>query len=167
MEKTGGFSGYMVSFGDFNGDGKADGIAQWPGTSSWSTFVAPSPGTAFEQIGSVSSGLGATTQITYQPLTKSSVYTKDSGAAYPLVDVQGAMYVVSRVDSPNGIGGTVGTTYSYVGARADLSGRGFLGFRQMKSLDLQSNILQTTTYGRTTRSFRRSRARAGRSAAPR
>jgi len=56
------------------------------------------------------------------------------------------LQVVSRVDSSNGIGGTVGTGYAYVGAKLNQDGRGFLGFRQMKVTDLQTNILQTTTY---------------------
>jgi hypothetical protein len=56
------------------------------------------------------------------------------------------MYVVSRVDRSNGIGGNYGSSYAYVGARADQRGRGFLGFRQMKTTDLQTNIVDTKTF---------------------
>jgi hypothetical protein len=40
----------------------------------------------------------------------------------------------------------VSSTYAYVGAKADQSGRGFLGFRQMLITDLQTNIVETVTY---------------------
>jgi hypothetical protein len=56
------------------------------------------------------------------------------------------MYVVSRVDTSNGVGGTYSSTYAYSGARLDLSGRGFLGFGQMTVKDLQTGIADTTSY---------------------
>jgi hypothetical protein len=82
-------------------------------------------------------------------LTNASAYSKDSGsnaAAYPLQDMQSPLYVVSQVSTPNGVGGTYSSSYSYAGAKADLSGRGFLGFRQMTAKDLQTGISETTTY---------------------
>jgi hypothetical protein len=146
IQSINGLSGYSTAFADVNGDGKADGITYYVSTGGMNVFTASTPVQAFEQIGSVATGLAATTQITYAPLTNSVVYTKDSGAVFPLADVQSPMFVVSRVDNSNGVGGNYSTTYSYVGARADLAGRGFLGVRQMKVLDLQTNILQTTNY---------------------
>jgi hypothetical protein len=56
------------------------------------------------------------------------------------------MALVSKVDATNGIGGTVSTGYTYAGAKSDLNGRGFLGFRQMTVKDLQTNLIQTTSY---------------------
>jgi hypothetical protein len=80
------------------------------------------------------------------PDKQHKIYTKDTTAIYPQVDLQSALSVVSRVDAPNGIGGVYSSTYAYAGAKLDLSGRGFLGFRQMTTKDLQTNIVQTTTY---------------------
>jgi hypothetical protein len=40
---------------------------------------------------------------------------------YPVADVQTSIYVVSRADTSNGIGGNFSTTYGYFGAKADLS----------------------------------------------
>ena len=54
--------------------------------------------------------------------------------------------MTSRVDTSNGIGGTYSTTYRYAGAKGDINGRGFLGFRQMTTTDLQTNIAQTTNF---------------------
>jgi hypothetical protein len=84
--------------------------------------------------------------FTYAPLTSTAVYSKDTTANYPLQDVQAPLYVVSRVDTSSGLRGTYSSSYSYAGAKAALSGRGFLGFRQMAANDLQTSIVDTTTY---------------------
>jgi hypothetical protein len=133
---------YWVMGGDFNGDGKSD-FALMDGTHSYTVMAN---GSAGDVITAVTGGLGATTAITYEPLTNPAAYTKDSTAAYPRMDVQLSMYVVSRVDVGNGVGGIYSSTYTYAGAKADLSGRGFLGFRQMAVEDPQTNITDTTTY---------------------
>jgi Insecticide toxin TcdB middle/N-terminal region/FG-GAP-like repeat len=136
-------STYAQIVGDFNGDGKAD-FLMFSGDTVWA-FLAN--GVAVDLIGSIATGLGATTAVGYAPLTNSNVYTKDTTSIYPIQDTQGPFYVVSRVDTSNGIGGTYSLTYAYAGAKLDLSGRGFLGFRQISTTDLQTNIVQTTTYG--------------------
>ena len=135
---------YEFMVGDFNGDGQTD----WSIVMGSHVHVFLASGNAGDVITSIvtNGGYGASTNITYQPLTKSSVYTKDSTAVYPVQDLQGPMYVVSRVDSANGVGGNYSSTYTYTGAKSDLSGRGFLGFRQMAITDLQTNIVHTSTY---------------------
>jgi hypothetical protein len=133
---------YQIISGDFNGDGKTD----FSVIAAESQYVFLADGPAADFVQTITTGLGATTTITHQPITQSSVYTKDATAVYPVQDLQGAMYVVSRVDTANGVGGNYSATYSYVGAKSDLNGRGFLGFRQMAVKDLQTNIVHTTTY---------------------
>jgi heme exporter protein D len=129
--------------GDFNGDGQIDfmlmgGVTQY-------TFLARGPAT--DLLSSISSGLGASIALSYAALSQNGApYAKDNSSTYPTVDIQGALYVVSRVDTSNGIGGTYSSTYSYAGAKLDLSGRGLIGFRQMAVTDLQTGIVQTTTY---------------------
>jgi hypothetical protein len=154
ISNFGGQNGTLVNYapllGDFNGDGKTDIL--WDQRNSIDTRSAGyralwlSDGVAADLISSITTGIGAVTTVTYKPLTDSSVYTKDTTAVDPVLDLQGAMYVVSRVDVSNGIGGTVAAGYSYVGAKSNVSGRGFLGFRQMAVTDLQTNIVQTITY---------------------
>jgi FG-GAP-like repeat/Insecticide toxin TcdB middle/N-terminal region len=135
-------SSYPAISGDFNGDGSADFVFQ--GSTLFYPFLnnvkLPAMITGFQN------GLGATTSVTYQPLTASSVYTKDTNAVFPVQDIQSAMYVASRIDAANGIGGTYSTTYTYVGAKIDLSGLGFLGFRQTTATDLQTNIVHTSNF---------------------
>ncbi len=131
---------YLPVIGDFNGDGKTDYML----ISGSTQYVFLANGGPTDLAQSITTGLGATTTFTYQPLTQASVYTKDTNATYPLQDIQQPMYVVSRVDTSNGIGGTYRSAYTYAGGKADLSGRGFLGFRQVMATDLQTGIVTTT-----------------------
>jgi len=127
---------------DFNGDGKSDFIIT--GTNTLYTYLGNGgPGNL---VTTITTGLEATTSITYQPLTNSAVYTKDTTSLYPTLDVIGPLYVVRQVDASNGIGGTYSTTYGYWGAKSDLNGRGFLGFQQMNATDLQTNIVTGTGF---------------------
>lgn len=97
-------------------------------------------------IGAISRGLGAPTSITYESLSTSSAYVQDQTATYPVQDIKRPIFIVSRIDASNGVGGTYSSTYGYVGAKLDLNGRGFLGFRQTSVKDLQTGITDTTTY---------------------
>lgn len=133
---------YLPIAGDYNGDGRTD-LAMLGGTWTW---IETATGTLADVITSVSRGLGATVTVTYEPLTHSSVYRKGTNAFYPEQDLQGPMYVVSRVDTANGIGGVYSSTYNYSWAKLDLRGRGFLGFMQMEVKDLQTGIIDTTNY---------------------
>jgi hypothetical protein len=129
--------------GDFNGDGKMDFAFSGEATLYMLQATSSPPNYL---LNTVTSGLGATTAFSYQPLTNSSVYTKGTGSTYPIVDVQAPIYVVSRVDSSNGVGGNLSASYAYAGAKTDQRGRGFLGFRQMTATDLQTGIVKTTNY---------------------
>ncbi len=135
---------------DWNSDGAADfWIQQNGGDTEYLSSYVP------ELMTSVSNGIGATTTITYDRLNRNgSFYAKGTTAAYPTQDVDGPLYVVSRVDASNGLGacappGTTNcysSTYSYAGAKSDLRGRGFLGFSTMTVTDAQTGIVQTTNY---------------------
>jgi hypothetical protein len=145
-QPTGG-SGSLLFVGDWNGDGVDDAMIWGPygGVNIWFQNSTVKP----DILTSITTGLGATTTIAFKPLTDPTVYTKDSGAnaaQFPVADVLGAAYVVRQVDVSNGIGGVLSTQYSYAGAKSHMQGRGFLGFRQVSVKDLQTNIVDTTTY---------------------
>ncbi|MEZ5892443.1 MAG: Calx-beta domain-containing protein [Parvularculaceae bacterium] len=138
-------TGGVLAFGDWSGDGFDDLMFRLPsaGTNRWfykSGTMRP------DVLVTVTTGLGSDTDITYKPLTDASVYTKETNAAYPVIDIKAPFYVVSRVDADNGIGGDYSSTYSYTGAKIDLTGRGFLGFHKQVVTDLQTSVAQTLTF---------------------
>jgi RHS repeat-associated protein len=127
--------------GDWNDDGAADIWLQKPsGDTQYLFSFAP------DLIKTVRNGIGIATTVTYDRLNRAQVYTKGTNATYPARDLNGPLYVVSRVDSDNAIGGVYSSTYKYAGAQADLRGRGFLGFRTVEVTDVQTGVVQTTTY---------------------
>ena len=99
-------------------------------------------------VEAITSALNTKTEITYTPITDSSIYTKGSGASYPEVDLQGAMYVVSNVSVSDGIGGMRDTTYKYTGLRSSYL-RGSLGFASMSSTDVTLGLTTKTDYNQT------------------
>ncbi|NPU14549.1 hypothetical protein HL666_27630 [Bradyrhizobium sp. 83002] len=136
---------FIPVVGDFNGDGRSEHLLiTQDGFPFQDVYISVGP--VGDLINSISTGVGSQISLSYLPLTDSGVYSKDANAAYPAVDVQQASYVVSRVDSSNGIGGVYSSTYSYVGAKMDLTGRGALGFRQVIVSDLQTGIVGAVSY---------------------
>jgi hypothetical protein len=133
---------FFMFSGDYNGDGRSD-FAFLETTHIYTVFANGGPG---DVVTGITSGLGTQVTVTYAPLTSSGVYTKDATGTYPILDIQMPFYVASRVDTANGVGGTYSSTYSYAGAKADMTGRGMLGFRQMTVKDLQTGISDTTTF---------------------
>lgn len=130
---------------DWNNDGAADlWIKKASGDVQENATFTP------ELLASIDNGLGGTITITYSKLsTNGSFYTKETSATYPALDVNGAIYVVSQISGPNGIGGTRSASYAYTGAKANQDGRGFLGFHTRKVTDDQTGIVNTTTYNQT------------------
>lgn len=72
------------------------------------------------------------------------------GKYRPTIEVNGPMYVVTRVASSAPTAATndddmSGVSYYYGNAKAQASGRGFLGFEKLTTIDEQTGV-QTTTY---------------------
>ena len=63
-----------------------------------------------ELMTSVSNGAGLAVNITYDRLNHGTIYTKETNGTYPTVDLNGPTYVVSRVNSSNGLGTCVPPT---------------------------------------------------------
>jgi RHS repeat-associated protein len=152
--------------GDFTGRGFIDMVQLTVRSGSWraETFVGapysvaglsepPPP----DMLTSVANGIGATTTLTYAPLTNAygRVYARGTGAVYPYQDVQDATYVVSRLDRSDGMADCAGPdatghcftyTYAYAGAVQNLQGRGWSGFASVTSFDPQAGRASTTSY---------------------
>ncbi len=131
--QDGSLVGYVPVLADFNGDGKTDVLwdshAAGSSNSTGTRLLWLSDGATPDVITNVTTGVGATATFAYKSLTDSSVYTKDNTAVDPILDAQMALQVVSRLDLSNGVGGTVGTAYTYVGAKISQDGRGFISRR--------------------------------------
>jgi RHS repeat-associated protein len=155
---TSGFSCINALVSDWNNDGAQDFILnRASGNSQYVFSYVP------ELMSMVSNGVGNTRNVTYDRLNKNGVlYTKCPNApatymcgdTYPMQALDGAFYVVSRVDASNGMGtctlpsltNCYSTTYAYGGLKQDLAGRGLLGFQQKVESDLQTGIISTTNY---------------------
>ncbi len=83
-----------------------------------------------------SDGLGNYFEPTYEPLSISSHYDQYYFGTPPEDrSFQEPFFVVTDLKANNGIGGSYTNTYRYWGAKMNLKGRGFLGFRQMRTYD--------------------------------
>jgi hypothetical protein len=137
--------GNGTQFVDWNGDGLPD-VMWWDkssGQNRWFLNNAKKP----DLVNSITSGIGRTTTITYNRLTKGTpFYTRDTNAVRPTVDYSGPVYVVERIERGDGIGGVQASTYRYAGAKIDTNGRGSLGYRTMTVRDEQTGLEQVTTY---------------------
>ena len=101
------------------------------------------------RISAIASGNGTTFRLDYASLLDSGVYTRDSGAdrcSLPCRDLLAPVHVVKEVVKDHGDGQTERVTYKYGGAKTDLAGRGFKGFRWMESRDARTGIISRTVY---------------------
>ena len=133
--------GRFYNFGDFNGDGRYQLLYKCYNTSKLFSFASGTPG---HLVGSVIDGLGAKSTLSYLPMSNSSVYTRGTGAAYPVNDFASSMQLVSQVVTDDGIGGTSSVAYRYEGAKIHRQGKGFLGFARLTSTDGTACLLTQT-----------------------
>ena len=119
---------YTKLAGDFNGDGLLDMAAVATTGGGWYINTSLASGSVPGKIKKFRGALGSTQEVTYKPLTDTSVHSKSEGSNYPVVDVVPTMSVVKEVVEDNGVGGTNTLSYYYEGAKTHRRGRGFLGF---------------------------------------
>jgi RHS repeat-associated protein len=124
---------YMtLTLGDFNGDGKTDIYLPllFSGLNNIAFFNPLSKDGTLDKI---ADGFKQVTEIGYKYLTEDGVYTKNKTSTYPINVLKAPIKVASLVVVPNGIGGTVQTTYAYANAQVHRRGLGFLGFSKFES----------------------------------
>ncbi len=136
-----------AQFMDVNGDGQLDRVNHHDYSTSTSVlWTALNKQRSYKVRAISEEATGNPITITYKPLTDSSVYTKGTGASYPEIDLAGPMQVVSRVETSNGIGGTTAASYTYGGAKANVLGRGLLGFAWTEVTDESTGIVTRTEF---------------------
>lgn len=143
----------LVVAGDFNGDGRTGLAGGTPlfGNPHVTRPNIPDPVAKIpDMLASVTNGLGFTNSFTYKPITDSSVYTKyNSGNAYPVLNIQTAMYVAATASHDDGKDGQQTYTYSYEGLKGHVTGGGTLGFAKVKVTDGKSGVVTETEYDNT------------------
>lgn len=126
---------------DIDGDGQVD-----IGYKDTTWKVRRHRGGVSDIVKSVADGYGNTVTVNYAPLTDSQVYTKGSGATYPIVDITAPMYVVKDYSMTDGIGGSYTVSEKYTQARAHVQGVGYLGFGSRSTTDGRNGIKSVTNF---------------------
>lgn len=160
---------FSYIFSDFDADGGLDFLKiKWQTSSGDSTYrfyiFRPDAVSRFQPrdvIMRVTNGFGAKTELAYQPLSLKSIYLRDSnsrnslnwGRGSPVQDLVAPMYVVAmaRSSAPTYNNAAAMSTlyYRYAGAKMQAGGRGYLGFREITTFDVNYGgkyIASTTQY---------------------
>ncbi|MBB5212001.1 FG-GAP-like repeat-containing protein [Microbulbifer hydrolyticus] len=148
-------SGVHTLFADLDGDGYQEYIRIRPSSSGpkMDFYAAKATSGVDDVITEVQGGYGKKSIFTYKPLSDSSVYAMDSGAAklnwgMPVADVTGSAYVVATHEFSMPVAGDPGNlekvSYRYEGLRFQGGGRGALGYRKVIQTDSRTGRLETT-----------------------
>lgn len=89
-------------------------------------------------------GLGNKTTVFYASMTDISTAHGQGASTKARLLNRVPTKVVSRLRGDDGIGGTYDRTYTYRGAKIDLTGRGFLGFSQIDENDSRNEATTTS-----------------------
>lgn len=143
--RAGGYwAGQKWMVADVKGDGGAQLVNVFNDNGLASVDVHANAATPEDRIADFINGLGEKHTVKYAPLTNATVYTKDTGAnaaIHPNRDLQIPTYVVSSVDSSNGVGGTNKITYRYGGLKTNIDGRGLLGFGWVETTKVETGLV--------------------------
>ena len=132
---------------DLNGDGLLDVTyiideAQVP-----YLFLRLHDGEVPDMLKSITNGFGLRTNLTYKPITDSSIFTKSYDSSYPVTNLQSPSYVVSVYEERDGLNGLeYSAHYHYSGLRYDLARRSILAFDQIDSTNEATGLLTSSFY---------------------
>jgi len=119
----------LFPYTDFNGDGKSDLFTYgFQNDFRKHNIFFFNETNDYLKLNKVTNGLGLKTEIVYHPLTKTTFYTKGTGAEFPLMDIQAALHAVSRIKTKDPANNEHYTTYQYEGLKLHKQGKGLLGF---------------------------------------
>ena len=127
------------SLGDFDGDGFTDIMFKNNSTAD-RTIIYTRPLTTDGKLRRVTDGFGREVRFEYKTLAKGNIYTKGSGAAFPIADIQHPIRVISSVKEQDANGNPYHIDYTYEDAKMYMGGKGFLGFGKITEIN---QLLQT------------------------
>jgi len=131
---------------DANGDGLW-GLLLHKTNNQW--MMRKKKGAQNDLVAQVTDGLGNYHQASYTALSGWSGYLPGDTANVPAEHLirGGPFHVLTAVTATTGIGaGTFTTSYTYAGAKQDMTGRGFLGFATVKSVDSRTGLTAEIGY---------------------
>lgn len=146
--------------GDFTGRGNVEVLrTKTVGSTTTNRLYEKVDKSPPDLLTAVTASTGARTELTYAPLSypgsgSASRYASDRGTAnkaeFPLIDLQLPIYVVTKRKADSGTlaaaTADVATEFSYIGLKADLGGRGMLGFREVRRQVVAPNGQNLTTF---------------------
>jgi len=135
-----------VQFMDANGDGKSECFMGGK-ESGHAEIMFFHKDEQVYNIQKITNGLAHETKIHYESLSTTDNYTKGADSHYPLVDVQYPIFVVTKTEEDNAIGGFFKKEYYYESLRMHLLGKGSLGFQRLICTDNQANVQTITENG--------------------
>ncbi len=131
---------------DVNGDGLSD-LGYRDGNNRLRYLLHAGPASPTDLATAFVDGFGVRQNPTFASIARSN-YTRLSDAAFPEVDFQGPLYVVSEVNATDGAGGTYRNRFQYSGAQVHLQGRGFQGFATQRIEDTRTGLVTVDTVAR-------------------
>ncbi|MCU6498288.1 FG-GAP-like repeat-containing protein [Rugamonas sp. A1-17] len=140
LQKSDGSYDFVV--GDFMGNGQTEilRMVSGPDGTKRNVLYQKNDVTPPDQLISAVSPSGLKTTLKWGSLAAAgTLYTSDFGdknlkSKYPVRDLNVPMQVVTSLTTDTGVGaGTLTTTYLYAGLRMAYDGRGWLGFREMRT----------------------------------
>lgn len=140
LQKSDGSYNFVV--GDFMGNGQTEilRMVSGPDGSKRNVLYTKSDPTPADQLVSAVSSSGLKTSLNWGSLAASGTpyYSdfsdKNLKSKYPVRDLNIPMQVVTSMTADTGVGsGTLTTAYLYAGLRMAYDGRGWLGFREMRT----------------------------------
>ena len=142
-----------ISLIDINGDGLPDHVYDLhPQTGAKGMWVALNKGSKKSLVQKIKNAFGNAIELTYESVTWPELHEIDRvNLSYPIKAFQAPGYfVVTEVRTDNNISGKFNTTtYRYGGLKANLHGRGSLGFRWIEATDHTNNTVTRTEYNQT------------------
>ncbi|MGS2717859.1 RHS repeat-associated core domain-containing protein [Eionea flava] len=133
---------------DVNGDGRTDYVMSYRNPSRQMGARSYLSKASSPKLSSINQA-NTFTELEYKPLTDPTVYTKGSGAQYPVVDLIHPQYVVSSVKTNDGVGGTSTVNYHYEGLKSHVRGRGSYGYAKITESYPETGKSQETYFNQT------------------
>ncbi|MGH1427721.1 MAG: RHS repeat-associated core domain-containing protein [Arenicella sp.] len=126
-------------FIDINNDGSLDQVLSLEGDSQQaflSGVAGDADGLAMPTtVTEIYDGFNNRHQINYSLGLHDGMYTPDADGVYPNVDISGPMLLVTAIDFTDDAGGSARSTTQYFGKKANVIGRGSLGYRSKYAVD--------------------------------